>query len=533
MNAIHTNTSPGPLSRRDLLKGGALVVGFCIAGSPLPAAAARGDAAGPPDPTTIDSWIAVHADNTATVYLGKGEFGQGNTTGLLQIAGEELDLEMSQLKSVLLDTNTVPNQGATTSSSSIHRGGPQIRAAAAEARQALLALASTRLGVQTGSLVVSKGVVSIDGHPSRSVSYGALLGDKPFNVKFTGIAPQKPINRYKLVGTRVPRVDIPDKMTGRYVYMQQVRVPDMLHGRIVRPSGQGAYGDGAKPLSIDESSIAAIPGARIVRKGDFVGVVAEREWDAVKAARALKVTWKESATLPSNADADLFERMRATKTTDTVIADWGDAAKAFAGAAHVASSSYRCPYQSHAPFAANCALADVGPNGALVMSSTQDIYNSRDMLAAVLGLPVAKVRVQYYEGSGTFGRSCYDDCCAGRRGHVAGGRQAGARAVHAFRRARLGRLWPGASGGRARRHRCQRKARGLRVSRLAARLDGQRDDARAGAADCAEGAHDRRRLHSRQPHEHRLDVRGGEPARRQPRGADGRLSQGRTAALAA
>src|SRR6478609_7077505 len=380
MNAIHTNTSPGPLSRRDLLKGGALVVGFCIAGSPLPAAAARGDAAGPPDPTTIDSWIAVHADNTATVYLGKGEFGQGNTTGLLQIAGEELDLEMSQLKSVLLDTNTVPNQGATTSSSSIHRGGPQIRAAAAEARQALLALAST------------------------------LLGDKPFNVKFTGIAPQKPINRYKLVGTRVPRVDIPDKMTGRYVYMQQVRVPDMLHGRIVRPSGQGAYGDGAKPLSIDESSIAAIPGARIVRKGDFVGVVAEREWDAVKAARALKVTWKESATLPSNADAALFERMRATKTPDTVIADWGDAAKAFAGAAHVASSSYRCPYQSHAPFAANCALADVGQNGALVMSSTQDIYNSRDMLAAVLGLPVSKVRVQYYEGSGTVGRSCYDDC---------------------------------------------------------------------------------------------------------------------------
>jgi CO/xanthine dehydrogenase Mo-binding subunit len=271
MNAILTDTSAGPLSRRDLLKGGgALVVGFCIGGSALPASAARGDAAGPPDPNTIDSWIAVHADNTATVYLGKGEFGQGNTTGLLQIAGEELDLDMNQLRSVQLDTNTVPNQGATTSSSSIHRGGPQVRAAAAEARQALLALASTRLGVQTGSLVVSKGVVSIDGHPSRSVSYGALLGDKPFNVKFTGIAPQKPINRYKLVGTRVPRVDIPDKMTGRYVYMQQVRVPDMLHGRIVRPSGQAAYGDGAKPLSIDESSIAGIPGARIVRKGDFV-----------------------------------------------------------------------------------------------------------------------------------------------------------------------------------------------------------------------------------------------------------------------
>src|SRR5262244_1172811 len=276
-------------SRRDLLKGGgALVIGFRIAGAPQPAAAARGDVAGPPDPNAIDSWIAVHADNTATVYLGKGEFGQGNTTGLLQMAGEELDLDMSQLRWVQLDTNVTPNQGATTSSSSIHRGGPQVRAAAAEARQALLALASTRLGVQTGSLTVSKGVVFVDGEAGgRSVKYGDLLGDKPFNVKFTGTAPQKPVNRYALVGTRVPRVDIPAKASGTYVHMQHVRLPEMLHGRIVRPRGQRAYGAGAKPLSIDASSIADIPSARIVRKGDFVAVVAEREWDAVKAARAL------------------------------------------------------------------------------------------------------------------------------------------------------------------------------------------------------------------------------------------------------
>ncbi len=396
------------LSRRDLLvSGGALVVGFSLSGAlPDAASAARGDAAGPPDPNAIDSWIAVHADNTATVYLGKGEFGQGNTTGLLQIAGEELDLDMSQLKWVQLDTNVTPNQGATTSSSSIHRGGPQLRAAAAEARQALLALASNRLGVQTGSLTVSKGVVSIDGHPTQSVTYGALLGDKPFNVKLTGTAPQKPIGRYKLVGTSVPRVEIADKMRGTYVHMQHVRVPDMLHGRVVRPRGQRAYGVGAKPISINESSIKDIP-ARIVRKGDFVGVVAEREWDAIKAAQQLKVTWQETSALPGN--GGLFERMRAAKTTDTVIADWGDATKAFAQATHVASSTYRCPYQSHAPFGPNCALADVGPNGARVMSSTQDIYNSRDMLAEVLGLPVNKVRVQYYEGSGTFGRSCYED----------------------------------------------------------------------------------------------------------------------------
>ena len=209
------------------------------------------------------------------------------------------------------------------------------------------------------------------------------------------------------MGTSVPRVDIPEKASGKYVYMQHVRVPDMLHGRIVRPRGQRAYGTGAKPLSIDESSIKHIPGARVVRKGDFVGVVAEREWDAVKAARALKVTWQESTALPGN--ANLFERMRAAKTTDTVIADWGDAAKAFAQAAHVASATYYCPYQAHAPFAPNCALADVGPNSALVLGPTQDVYNSRDMLAAVLGLPVDNVRVRYVESSGTFGHSCYDD----------------------------------------------------------------------------------------------------------------------------
>jgi CO/xanthine dehydrogenase Mo-binding subunit len=406
MSTISENL-PAALSRRNLLKGGgALIVGFSMGGPSGASAAARGEAAGPPDPNTIDTWIAVHADNTATIYLGKGEFGQGNTTGLLQIAGEELDLDMSQLRWVQLDTNVTPNQGATTSSSSIHRGGPPLRAAAAEARQALLALASTRLGVQAGSLVVSKGVVSIDGHPTQSISYGALIGDKPFNVKFTGTAPQKPISRYRLVGSNVPRVDIPAKASGTYAHMQHMRLPGMLHGRIVRPRGQRAYGAGAKPLHIDEASIKDIP-ARVVRKGDFVGVVAEREWDAVKAARALKVTWDESPALPGN--ADLFARMRAEKTTDTVIADWGDAAKAFGQAAHVASATYHCPYQSHAPFGANCALADVNSPGALVMSSTQDVYNSREMLAVVLGLPVGKVRVQYVEGSGTFGHSCYED----------------------------------------------------------------------------------------------------------------------------
>ena len=406
MNAHQTDLN---FSRRELLKGGgALIVGFSLAGvSGGLAHAARGDVAGPFDMSMIDTWIAIHADNTVTVYIGKGEFGQGATTGLLQIAAEELDMDMSQVRSVQLDTNVVPNQGATVSSASIERGGPQIRAAAAEARRHLLNLASNRLAMQVGSLVVNKGVVSIDGHPNQSVAYGALLGDKPFSVKFTGTAPQKAITRYKVVGTNVPRVDIPEKAAGTYTHMQHIRVPGMLHGRVVRPKGQRAYGVGAKPELIDEASIKAIP-ARIVRKGDFVGVVAENEWDAIRAARELKVVWQETSALPGN--ADLFTRMRTAKTSDVTIVNWGDAEKALAKAVHVSTATYYCPYQSHAPFGPNCAIGDVSADRTLVICSTQDIYGSRDMLAEVLGLTAKQVRVQYVEGSGTYGRSCYDDC---------------------------------------------------------------------------------------------------------------------------
>jgi CO/xanthine dehydrogenase Mo-binding subunit len=396
------------LSRRGLLKaGGALVVGFSFAAAlSRNALAARGDAAGPPDPQQVDSWIAVHADNTATVYFGKCELGQGNTTSLLQIVGEELDLDLNQLATVRLDTNVTPDQGATSASSSIHRGAPPLRAAAAEARQALLQFASARLGVQPGSLIVTKGVVSVEGQPARRVTYGQLIGDKPFQIKLSGTAPLKPASLYQLVGQSVPRVDIPDKAAGKYVRMQNLRVPGMLHGRIVLPRGQRAFGTGAKPLSVDETSIADIPSARVIRKGDFIGVVAKREWDAVKAARQLKVVWQDTPRLPSG---DLHAAMRSAKTSDTVIINDGDIAKGFQQASHVAAATYRGPYQGHLPFSPNCAIADARGDQILVQCGTQNVYGTRDEIADVLGLPHEKVRVQYYESSGTFGRSCYDD----------------------------------------------------------------------------------------------------------------------------
>jgi CO/xanthine dehydrogenase Mo-binding subunit len=396
--------------RREFLKaGGALVVGFGLRDVLLAQTAqdvSRGAVAGPPDARQIDTWLAIHADNTATVYVGFAELGQGTSTALLQIAAEELDLDMSQIKSVRLDTNVTPNQGGTYSSASIARGGPQVRQAAAEARRALFGMASKRMNVPAEGLRVSKGVVSTaDG--AKRVTYGELVGDRRFDLPFSDTAPVKLPADYTVVGTRVLRRDLPDKVSGQHVYMQHVRVPGMLHGRVVRPRGQRAYGAGAKIASLDETSIRSTSGARVLRRGDFVGVVAENEWDAVRAARQLKVTWEPTSALPGS--DKVYERMRSATTPEEIVLERGNVTSAAQSAAHVVTQVGRAPYQAHAPFGPNCAVADVKPNSALVMCSTQDVYATRRTLSALLKLPQESVRVQYYEGSGTYGHSCYDD----------------------------------------------------------------------------------------------------------------------------
>jgi len=406
-------TDTRSLPRRDFLKaGGALVVGFSLMGSRALAGSSksamkRGAKAGPPDPKQIDTWLAVHGDNTATLYIGFAELGQGCTTSLPQVAAEELDLDLGQITTVQLDTNVTPNQGGTYSSASTARGGPQIRTAAAEARQALLGMAAKKLGAPVGQLTVAAGVVSVVGQSGKSVSYGDLIGGKRFDVAFTGKAPVKSPADYKVVGKPLPRTDIPDKVRGTFTYIQHLALPGMLHARIVRPRGQRAYAAGAKVKSVDSSSIKDIPGAAVVRKGDFIGVVAESEWDAIRAAKQLKVDWEDDHSLPG--DDKLYEHMRADKTTDHVVKKAGDAVKAFKDAAHTASISCNAPYQSHGSFAPNCALADVRGDSAVVICSTQDIYRLRMGLAPVLDLPVDKIRVQYTEASGTYGHSCHDD----------------------------------------------------------------------------------------------------------------------------
>jgi len=392
-------------SRRDFLRaGGALIIGFNLRGV-LEAQEHSGAVAGPPDAKQIDTWLAIHADNTATVYIGFAELGQGNSTALLQVAAEELDFDMSQLKTVRLDTNITPNQGGTYSSASIQRGGPQVRTAAAEARAALLKMASAKLNAPVEKLSVAKGIVSApDG---QRVSYGDLIGGKEFHLAFTGSAPVKAPADYKIVGKPIPRNDLPDKVSGKYVYMQHQRVDGMLHGRIVRPRGQGAYGAGAKIASLDEASIRDIPNVRILRKGDFLGVVAPNEWDAVRAAQKLKVTWDLPATLPGT--EALHQKMRAGEAQDRVVTNKGDVAAALSSATHTVSFNTNGPYQMHACFGPNCALADVKSDYALVMCSTQDVYGTRGGVARVLGLAPDKVRVQYQDGAGTYGHSCYDD----------------------------------------------------------------------------------------------------------------------------
>ena len=367
----------------------------------------RKPAPGPPDATQVDTWLVIHADNTARLYMGFAELGQGATTALLQVAAEELSMDMDQILAAPLDTSLSPNQGGTYSSASVQRGRPQIAAAAAAARAALLTRAAARLGTSEASLQVDRGVVQVKGSPRRTVSYGELIGDQRFELQIPANVSLKSTADYRLVGARVPRTDLASRVDGTHTYIQHRRLPGMLHARVVRPRGQTAYGAGARVLAIDDSALATIPGARVLRRGDFVGVVAPGEWDAVRAAQILKVTWEQPAALPDT--AALHESMRSTTTIDNVVLERGDVAVAFGSATTSVALTGHAPYQSHAPFAPNCALADITAEQGLVICSSQDVYALRRSLSQLIGLPQEQLRVQFAENAGTYGHSCYDD----------------------------------------------------------------------------------------------------------------------------
>jgi nicotinate dehydrogenase subunit B len=403
---LFSHNDPAP-TRRDLLRNaGALIVGFSMGGaSGKLAAQSPINPTGLVDATQVDSWITIGADETITVYSGKIEFGQGFSTVQTQLVAEELSVPLNRIKVIFGDTGFTPDQGITSGSQStvseFKPGG--LRQALDTARDALFQMASQHLDVPTSELTVRGGMFSVKGRdPSNHVSYGQLLQGKRFNMTLDNRTVPKDPRQYTVLGTSVPRIDLPAKATGQFQYIQNVRLTGMLHGKVVRPPVVGAT-----IVNVDRGSVASLPGSvQIVVKNNFVGVVADTEWHAIQAAKALVVTWSGAATLPDQ--NTLYTWMQQQPSADSFTVNSGDTDQTLTQAVRKVTAQYLHPYQMHGALASSCAVADVrGGSGssatAKIWSATQGVYPQRDSVAMVLGIPKANVRVIFVEGSGCYG----------------------------------------------------------------------------------------------------------------------------------
>ena len=405
-------------SRRQFLKGtGALIVSFNLLPPASKLLAQPALPVNEPDPAALDSWLAVAQDGKVTVFTSKVDLGTGIETALAQIVAEELDVPFKQMRMEIGDTARTVDQSPTTGSRTVERAGPQLRQAAAAARQELLQLASTRLSAPVEELTVNDGVVSVIGNPAKNISYAKLIGGKRFNVMMKtkgsgremdlalGVQAKDP-KQYKLVGTSAPRMDLPPKVTGEFTYTQDVVVAGMLHGRVVRPPIVNS-----QPVSVAEESIKDIPDVvKVVREGSFVGVVAKTEWSAIQAAKALKVTWSEPATkLPGNAE-ELYTYLKDTQSfREENLATKGDPVAALSQASKSFEATYRFPFQLHGMIGPSCAVADVQGDRATVWTGTQGPFRTRKAVADLLRFTEKNVRIIYREGSGCYGRLSTDD----------------------------------------------------------------------------------------------------------------------------
>ena len=390
------------ISRRDALLGsGALIVSFSLAGS-------RGAAQAGAKPlalTEVNSFLAIDKAGNVTVYSGKVDLGTGVTTALRQIVAEELDVPIGRIELIQGDTLLTPDQGNTWGSLTIQLGGMQLRQASAAARQTLTAEAAKKLG--TDQLTVTEGVISGGG---KKVSYGELIGGKSFAITLDPkqLVKEKAPKDYKIVGKSQPRVDIPAKMTGRFTYMQDFKVPGMLHGRVVRPAAIGAKLEG-----VDASALKSIPGiVKVVREGNFLGVVASNEWDAIRGANAIKATWSKSETLPDQ--AKLWEHVRATKVAkEEEYGNTGNTAEAMGkDGVKVIKATYDFAIHTHGSIGPSCAIAEFKDGALTSWSASQATHSLRKQLAQMFSLPVEKVRCIYVEGSGCYGRNGHEDAAA-------------------------------------------------------------------------------------------------------------------------
>lgn len=405
-----TPTATSAVTRRAFLQtAGALVVSFSM---PIPGMAA-GTATAPtsgPYPTKVaadrlDSWLAVNADGTVSAAVGKIEVGMGIGTAFAQIVAEELDVPVSRVRMRMGDTATTPDQRGTGSSNGIIQGVPALRSAAAEARQALLAMAAERLHAPVETLTVADGVIRVADAPERMVSYGDLVGGKRFEIRLSGKAVVKAPAQYKLVGQPVPRMDIPPKVRAEYVYLVDHKVPGMLHGRVVRPPHAGAKLVAVTPAH----KISGL--VKVVTRGDYVAVVCEREEQAIRAARELRVQWSNPEPMfPASYDA-LYAGLRRDppKVSAVEKGATGDVEAALHDAAVRIEAQYEYPFQSHACMGPGCAVADVRNGEAHVWSGGQKPYPLRKAIAEMVGLPLEAVRVTWMPGPGSYGMNDADD----------------------------------------------------------------------------------------------------------------------------
>ncbi|MNF44638.1 Nicotinate dehydrogenase subunit B [compost metagenome] len=364
-------------------------------------------------PQELALFIAVNDDGKVYGFNGHVDLGTGIRTSLAQIVAEELDLALDQVCMVLGDTDSAPNQGATIASATIQISAIPLRNAAAEARRFLLARAARRLAVAADTLRINSGVVSSE--DGRQLTFAKLVEGERDQLTISGDAPLKRLEDYRLVGKGAARVDIPGKATGELTYVHDMRLPNMLHGRVIRPPYAGLdSGDfvGNSLLEVDESSIAHIPGiVRVVVIRDFVGVVAMREEQAAKAAQALKVTWKAWNHKLPNMD-DIAQAIRDNPRVQRVVLDKGNVDQALEQASERMTRTYLWPYQMHGSIGPSCALADYHDDGIRVWSGTQNPHLLRADLAWLLEYPEERIEIIRMEAAGCYGRNCADDVCA-------------------------------------------------------------------------------------------------------------------------
>jgi len=393
------------MNRRDFLKSsGALVVSFS-AFSPGLGGVSELFAQGPqpgrfdgPGTPQLDAWLAIGADGNVTAYTGKVELGHGLYTSQTQLIAEELCVPLARVKLVQGDTGLSPDQGTTSGSQShpvnFNEGG--LALAAATAREALLQMASQRMGVPASLLRADDGVVS--GAGRGSLTYAELIGGKRFNLTLNPNAKRKPASEWKILGTPVARLYLLALVTGQFEFVHNIRVPEMLHGRVVRPPEVGAT-----LVSVDESSVSRMPGfVKLVVKKNFVGVVAEKPWQAAQMAIALKAQWTKGAGLPDQ--ATFYQYLRDQKASrDSFVVNSKDVDDTLAKASKVIKATYRHAYQMHGSVGTSCAVADVKNGKATIWSATQSVYPTRNTAAMLLGLKPEDVHVIFTMGAGCYG----------------------------------------------------------------------------------------------------------------------------------